>query len=50
MTQAAGLAVESYGLGVAAADYDNDGNVDLYVTASAATACSATWAAGSSRT
>src|SRR6185436_20403410 len=27
-----GLAVEMYGLGVAAADYDNDGQVDLYLT------------------
>jgi hypothetical protein len=33
ITRQAGLAVEMYGLGVAAADYDNDGNVDLYVTA-----------------
>ena len=32
MTQAAGLAVEMYGLGATAADYDNDGKVDLYVT------------------
>jgi hypothetical protein len=32
-TRQAGLAVEFYGLGVAAADYDNDGRVDLYVTA-----------------
>jgi enediyne biosynthesis protein E4 len=32
VTRAAGLAVEMYGLGVAAADYDNDGKVDLYVT------------------
>jgi hypothetical protein len=32
VTQAAGLALEMYGLGAAAADYDNDGNVDLYVT------------------
>ena len=32
MTKAAGLAVEMYGLGGAAADYDNDGLVDLYVT------------------
>jgi hypothetical protein len=32
VTQAAGLAVEMYGLGAAAADYDNDGRVDLYVT------------------
>ena len=32
MTRAAGLAVEIYGLGAAAADYDNDGRVDLYVT------------------
>ena len=33
MTRAAGLAVEMYGLGCAAADYDNDGNVDIYITA-----------------
>ena len=32
VTKAAGLAVEMYGLGAAAADYDNDGHVDLYVT------------------
>jgi hypothetical protein len=32
VTQAAGLAVASYGLGAAAADYDNDGKVDLYLT------------------
>ena len=32
VTKAAGLAVEMYGLGAAAADYDNDGRVDLYVT------------------
>ena len=33
VTREAGLAVEMYGMGVAAADYDNDGNVDIYVTA-----------------
>ena len=33
VTHTSGLAVEMYGLGVTAADYDNDGNVDLYVTA-----------------
>jgi hypothetical protein len=32
VTAGSGLDVESYGLGVAAADYDNDGRVDLYVT------------------
>ena len=32
ITRAAGLAVEMYGLGVAAADFDNDGDEDLYVT------------------
>jgi hypothetical protein len=32
VTKAAGLALEMYGLGAAAADYDNDGHVDLYVT------------------
>jgi hypothetical protein len=33
VTRAAGLGVELYGLGAAAADYDNDGWQDLYVTA-----------------
>ncbi len=33
VTRKAGLAVEMYGMGVAAADYDNDGDQDLYVTA-----------------
>jgi enediyne biosynthesis protein E4 len=32
VTQAAGIDVRSYGMGVAAADYDNDGFVDLYRT------------------
>jgi hypothetical protein len=33
VTKEAGLAVELYGLGVAAADYDNDGLTDIYLTA-----------------
>jgi enediyne biosynthesis protein E4 len=33
VTQSAGLAIEMYGLGVAAADYDNDGDSDIYITA-----------------
>ena len=33
ITKTAGLAVEMYGLGVAAADYDNDGDTDIYLTA-----------------
>jgi len=33
VTRAAGLAVEMYALGAAAADYDNDGDQDLFVTA-----------------
>jgi hypothetical protein len=33
VTAAAGLAVELYGQGAAAADYDNDGRADLYLTA-----------------
>ncbi|MGH9175869.1 MAG: FG-GAP repeat domain-containing protein, partial [Vicinamibacterales bacterium] len=33
ITRAAGLAAEAYGMGVTAADYDNDGDVDIYMTA-----------------
>jgi enediyne biosynthesis protein E4 len=33
ITRAAGLAVEMYGLGVAAADFDNDGDADIFVSA-----------------
>ena len=33
MTKQAGLAVELYGFGVAAADFDNDGRTDIYITA-----------------
>jgi hypothetical protein len=33
VTRTAGLATELYGLGVAAADYDNDGDSDIYMTA-----------------
>ena len=33
VTERAGLAVPLYGMGVAAADYDNDGRTDIYVTA-----------------
>jgi enediyne biosynthesis protein E4 len=33
VTARAGLAVEIYGIGVAAADYDNDGHTDLFVNA-----------------
>jgi hypothetical protein len=32
VTQQAGLAVETYGLGCAVADYDNDGFDDIYIT------------------
>jgi len=32
VTREAGLDVRDYGMGVAAADYDNDGNTDLFVT------------------
>jgi len=33
VTRQAGLAVELYAFGVAAADYDNDGHPDIYITA-----------------
>ena len=33
ITREAGLAVDLYGMGVTAADYDNDGDVDIYLTA-----------------
>jgi hypothetical protein len=33
VTQASGLGVELYGMGVAAGDYDNDGRPDVYLTA-----------------
>lgn len=32
VTHQAGLGIEMYGIGVAIADYDNDGNVDVYIT------------------
>jgi hypothetical protein len=32
VTRESGLAVEMYGIGVAVADYDNDGNDDVYIT------------------
>ena len=32
VTEASGTGDRGYGLGVCAADYDNDGNIDLYVT------------------
>jgi hypothetical protein len=33
VTRQAGLAVDMYGLGCAVGDYDNDGRVDIYITA-----------------
>ena len=33
VTRASGLAIEAYGLGVTAADFDNDGDTDIYLTA-----------------
>jgi hypothetical protein len=32
VTKAKGLDIEMYGMGVAAADYDNDGRIDIYLT------------------
>jgi hypothetical protein len=32
VTAQAGLGLEMYGIGAAVADYDNDGNVDIYIT------------------
>jgi hypothetical protein len=32
ITRLAGLAIEMYGLGVSSADYDNDGDADIYIT------------------
>jgi enediyne biosynthesis protein E4 len=32
VTAASGLGVEMYGMGAAAADYDNDGKIDVYIT------------------
>ena len=32
VTAASGLGVQTYGMGVAAGDYDNDGKTDLYIT------------------
>jgi len=32
VTKEAGLAIELYGVGCAIADFDNDGNVDIYIT------------------
>ena len=32
VTAQSGLGIEMYGIGVAAADYDNDGNIDIYIT------------------
>jgi hypothetical protein len=33
ITRGSGLDVEMYGIGVTAADYDNDGRIDIYITA-----------------
>ena len=33
ITRTSGLAVEAYGMGGSAADFDNDGHIDLYLTA-----------------
>ena len=50
ITEQAGLAVELYGLGVSAADFDNDGHADIYLTrARSQIACFETSAAADSR-
>jgi enediyne biosynthesis protein E4 len=48
-TRGSGLDVELYGIGATSADFDNDGKIDLYLTHSAATGSSGTWAAAGSR-
>jgi tetratricopeptide (TPR) repeat protein len=49
-TAKAGLKVEAYAIGAAAADYDNDGDEDLYLNTLGPITCSATAATGRSRT
>ena len=51
VTDAAGVRGVGYAMGAAAADYDNDGHVDLFVAGvAAATSCCATAATAASRT
>ena len=50
VTAASGLGVQTYGMGVAAGDYDNDGRTTSTSPRSAATACSTISAAFASRT
>ena len=49
ITAGSGLDVEIYGMGVAAADYDNDGKADSTSPRSKATGCSTTKASGKFR-
>jgi hypothetical protein len=51
VTQASGIDADRYGMGVATGDYDNDGDVDLYITnLGSRTSSIATAAAAPSRT